>query len=153
MGSNIFIVFIFISGLLHSSLCCISQDRELQSQENSGWVAVPRTVSSSPWCAWLYLVAFSRVIWKQLPPVFLQDCYFHIFLSRERENIQSLFKCYCLSIRSESNLKSGTKIPVHICAILLHSVHSGLPFKINRFLNPKLNHTRQKKSFFSFVHK
>lgn len=103
----------------------------------SVWVAVPRTFSSSPWCAWWYLAAFSRVIWKQVPPVLLQDCYFCVFLSKERENIQSLFKCYCLSTRSGSNLKGETKIPVCICNFLLHYVHSGLPFKTNKFLKAK----------------
>lgn len=135
------IVYIFASGLSGElpfiPLLCLQGQGAAVRGKLSGWVAVPRTVSSSPWCAWSYLAAFSRVVWKQLPPVFLQDCYFPIFLSRERENIQSFFKCYCLSIRSRSNLKGETKIAVRIYAILLHSVHSGLPFKINNFLKAK----------------
>lgn len=79
----------------------------------------------------------SAVICKQVPPILFQDCYFPVFLSKERENILSLFKCNCLSIRSGSNLKGETKIPVCICNFLLHYVHSGLPFKINKFLKAK----------------
>lgn len=118
-------------------------------------VAVPRIFSSSLWCAWLYLAAFSRVIWKQVPSVLLQDCYFHLFLSKERENIQSLFKCYCFSIRSGSNLKGETKIPVCICNFLLHYVHSGLPLKINKILKAKnqIICFRNKPAFFSPIHK
>lgn len=102
-------------GSSYSSPCHISGAGTAVTGKLSVRVALPRIFSSSPWCAWLYLAAFSRVIWKQVPPVMLQDCYFHLFLSKERENIQSLFKCCCFSIRSGSNLKGETKIPVCIC--------------------------------------
>lgn len=112
----------------------------------SGCVAVPRTVSSSPWCALSYTVAFSRVIWKQLLPVCLQDCYFHIFISRERENIQSFFKCYCLSIRRRSNLKGEPKIPTCIYAIfaIFCAFWASIQNKQN-FKTQKLNHMLHKK--------
>lgn len=74
-----------------------SQEQELQSQGNSlsGWHFpgyFPR-LPGVPGCTLL----LSAVIWKQVPPVMLQDCYFHLFLSKERENIQSLFKCAALA--------------------------------------------------------
>lgn len=84
-------------GSSYSSPCHISGAGTAVTGKLSVRVALPRIFSSSPWCAWLYLAAFSRVIWKQVPPVMLQDCYFHLFLSKERENIQSLFKCAALA--------------------------------------------------------
>lgn len=146
------IVFIFASGLPGElpfmPLLCLPAQGAAVIGKLSGWVAVPKTVSSFPWCAWSYIVGFSRVIWKQLPPVFLQDCYFHIFISRERENIQSLFKCYCLSIRSRSNSKGETKIPVCIYAIFatLCAFWASIQNK-QIFKSQNLNHTLQKKAF------
>jgi len=146
------IVFIFASGLSGElpfiPLLRLPGHGAAVTGKLCGWVAVPRTVSSPPWCAWSYIVDFSRVLWKQLPPVFLQDCYFHIFISREREDFQSLFKCYCLIVRSGSKLKGETKSPVCIYAIFATFCAFWASIQNKQiFKSQKLNHMLQKKTF------
>lgn len=120
-----------------SSPCYISPEQELQSQGNSlsGW-QFPGHFPHLPGVPGGTLLLSAELSGSRC----LQYCFrivIFVFLSKERENIQSLFKCYCLSTRSGSNLKGETKIPVCICNFLLHYVHSGLPFKTNKFLKAR----------------